>query len=108
MPYTLDGEEKFYDMGRNTDLKHMFKRMREGAMPITSALNPQNYIDYFEPVFERGEDILYVHFSTELSATFNYMQIAINILEEKYPRRKITCFDTYTCHYCYGDFSYSV
>ena len=71
-----------YDMGRNTDFKHMFDRMRAGAMPITSALNPQDYMDAFEPIFERGEDILYVHFSDKLSGTFNYMANAINILKE--------------------------
>lgn len=94
MPYTLDGEEKFYDMGRNTDFHHLFQRMREGAMPITSALNPQMYIDYFEPYFEKGEDILYIHFSDKMSGTFEYMKTALNILKEKYPKRKFTAFNT--------------
>lgn len=94
MPYTLDGEEKFYDMGRATDFKHLFQRMREGAMPITSALNPQMYIDYFEPYFAAGEDILYVHFSEKMSGTFEYMRTAENILKEKYPKRKLTVVNT--------------
>lgn len=94
MPYTLDEEEKFYDMGKNTDFKHMYNRMREGALPITSALNPQDYLDYFEPVLAKGEDILYVHFSDRLSGTFNYMKLAIDELLEKYPERKITVFNT--------------
>ena len=70
MPYILDGEEKCYDMGKNTDFKYMYDRMRAGAMPNTAALNPNDYINYFEPVFARGEDILYVHFSDKLSGTF--------------------------------------
>ena len=94
MPYTLDGEEKFYDMGKNTDFHHFFERMREGAMPNTSALNPQIYIDYFEPYFARGEDIFYVHFSDKLSGTFEYMKTAVNILKEKYPKAKFTTFNT--------------
>lgn len=94
MPYTLDGEEKVYDMGKNTNFKHMYDRMRAGAMPITSALNPQDYIDYFEPIFARGEDIFYVHFSDKLSGTFNHMAVALNELKEKYPERKITLFNT--------------
>lgn len=94
MPYTLDDEEYFYDMGRNTDFQKLFKRMKEGALPITSALNPQDYIDYFEPVLAGGEDIFYVHFSDQLSGTFKHMQVAINELREKYPERKITIFDT--------------
>ena len=100
MPYTLDGEEKFYDMGKNTDFKHMYNRMREGAMPITSALNPQDYVDYFEPIFKKGEDILYVHFSDRLSGTFNYMKLALDELKERYPDRKVTLFNTKSI--CYG------
>ena len=68
--------------------------MRNGAKPITSALSPQNYIDYFEPVFAAGEDVLYIHFSSQLSATFDHMKVALETLKEKYPDRKVTCFDT--------------
>ena len=100
MPYTIDGEEKVYDMGKNTNFKEMYDKMRAGAMPSTSALNPQDYVDYFEPVFERGEDIFYVHFSDQLSGTFNHMAVALNELKEKYPERKITLFNTKNI--CYG------
>lgn len=100
MPYTLDGVERFYDMGENTDFKLLNNRMREGAMPITSALNPQDYIDYFEPIFKAGQDIFYVHFSDKLSGTFNYMKTALDELKEKYPDRKITLFNTKSI--CYG------
>ena len=100
MPYTIDNEEKFYDMGRTTDFKTLFDRMRDGAMPITSALNPDDYIRYFEPVLASGQDILYVHFSDKLSGTFNYMKIALDELKEKYPERKVTLFNTKSI--CFG------
>ena len=100
MPYTLDGVERFYDMGKNTDFKLLYDRMRAGAMPITSALNPQDYVDYFEPVLQSGQDILYVHFSDRLSGTFNYMKIALDELKEKYPDRKVTLFNTKSI--CFG------
>ena len=94
MPYTINGTEHVYDFGKNTNIKEFYDYMRAGEITTTAGLNSEDYLAYFEPILKSGEDILYVHFSTELSATFNYMQIAINILEEKYPRRKITCFDT--------------
>ena len=94
MPYTIKGQEYVYDFGRNIDIKQFYADMRSGEVVTTSALNPQDYMNYFEPVFANGEDILYVHFSSKLSATFNHMQVAIDELLKKYPDRKITCFDT--------------
>ena len=94
MPYTVDGEEKFYDLGRETDNKKFFDAMRGGAYVKTQALNEANYIEYFEPVLAKGEDIIYVHFSREMSGTFNSMDSAIAALKEKYPDRKITTVDT--------------
>lgn len=94
MPYTLKDEEYVYDFGKSFDPKKFYDQMRAGEIVTTSALNTQDYIDYFEPVLAAGEDILYVHFSRELSGTFNHMDVAIKELKEKYPERKITCFDT--------------
>lgn len=94
MPYTLDNEEYYYDDGEDESFTIIYKRMKEGAMPITSALSPQNYVDYFEPFLSKGEDILYVAFSNQLSGTFNYMQMALDELKEKYPERTVTVFNT--------------
>lgn len=94
MPYVLDGEEYYYDLGKKTDFAHFYQRMREGAVPKTSAINEQNYIDYFEPVLKEGQDIFYVTFSHKLSATFESMDRAIASLKEKYPDRVIRTFDT--------------
>lgn len=94
MPYTIKGKEYVYDFGKNTDIKEFYNNMRAGEVATTSALNSQDYINYFEPIFEAGEDILYVHFSSNLSATFDHMSKALEELKEKYPERKVTCFDT--------------
>lgn len=94
MPYVLDGEEHEYDLGAHTDFKHFFDRMREGAVPVTSAINEQNYIDYFEPVLKEGKDIFYVTFSHKLSATFASMERAVEALKQSYPDRTIRWFDT--------------
>ena len=94
MPYTINGQESVYDFGKNTDIETFYKEMKEGKVATTAALNVQDYIDYFEPVFERGQDIFYVHFSSNLSCTFDSMNKAIEVLKEKYPERKFTSFDT--------------
>ena len=94
MPYTINGQEYVYDYGKNTDFEAFYREMKNGKIATTSALNAQDYLNYFEPVFARGEDIFYVHFSSELSGTFDSMRNALNILKEKYPERKFTEFDT--------------
>ena len=94
MPYVLDGKEYYYDMGEATDFNHFYDRMRAGSVPTTSAINEQDYIDYVEPILQRGEDIFYITFSHKLSATFESMDKAIAVLLEKYPDRVIRTFDT--------------
>lgn len=94
MPYTINGQEYIYDFGKNTDFEGFYNEMRNGKVATTSALNTQDYINYFEPVFKNGEDIFYVHFSSKLSCTFDSMHKALEILKEKYPKRKLIEFDT--------------
>lgn len=94
MPYTLDGVEYFYDLGENTDFAGFYKRMREGSVPVTSALNEEIYTEVFEPFFERGEEMLYMAFSSKMSCTFESYETAVKKLSEKYPAAKITRFDT--------------
>jgi len=93
MPYTLGNEMYFYDLGKETDCKAFFGAMRNGDSAKTQALNMDEYIEYFEPVFASGEDIVYVTFSQTMSGTFNSMRLAIEALSEKYPERKITVID---------------
>lgn len=94
MPYTLDGQEFLFDCGRTTDYKGFFDKMRSGAAAKTQALNEYDYVQYFEPVFSSGEDVLYVSFSHKMSGTFSAMEKALEELKVKYPDRKCTVIDT--------------
>lgn len=96
MPYTLDGVQVYpYKDFDVFDDKTFYDRLRKGLpLPTTSALSPLEYIEYFEPEFEKGNDILYVHFSGNMSGTFNSMRLALEELKEKYPERKVYTIDT--------------
>ena len=93
MPYTLDGEEHLDDNGRSGIEKHFFDRMRQGAAPNTSLLPTEAYLEYFEPIL-RDQDLLFIAFSSAMSATFQNIQEAREILLKKYPGRKFTVVDT--------------
>ncbi len=94
MPYNLDGEEKLADLGETFDPKQFFDSMRAGAKASTAGLNEEVYYDIFKPFFEKGEDILYIAFSSKMSKTFDYLDIAINRLTTEYPNVKYRRFDT--------------
>lgn len=96
MPYVIDEQEYFYDMGETHDFKTFFEKMRAGAVPKTSALNEYAYTQYFEPILARGEDIYYITFSHQMSGTFSAMKNAIAQLKEKYPEREIRYKDSKT------------
>lgn len=94
MPYMVDGKEYLDDLGRSGKQKEYFQSMREGAAPVTSLLPTAAYLEYFEPCFEKGLDILFVAFSSKLSATIQNVYAARDELLAKYPQRKMIVVDT--------------
>ena len=95
MPYTIEGKQVFpYVDFEKFEYHEFYDRLRKGVIPTTSALSPAEYMNYFEPEFAAGKDILYVHFSAAMSATFNSLRLAMEELSEKYPERKLTLIDT--------------
>ena len=94
MPYALDGKEYFDDLGQMLDHKSYYDMMRNGAAPVTSALNEASYIDYFEPILRDGKDLLFVAFSSKLSCTLQAVYSAREKLLEQYPDRKFVVVDT--------------
>lgn len=95
MPYTIDGVEvKPYVDFKEFDSHAFYERLRGGTLPTTCALPPVAYVEYFEPEFAAGHDIVYIHFSAAMSATFNSLRLAMEELSEKYPDRKLTLIDT--------------
>ena len=93
MPYALDGKEYFDDLGQTLDHKSYYDRMRNGAVPVTSALNEETYMEYFEPVLKE-KDLLFVAFSSKLSCTIQAIYSARERLLKMYPDRKFIVVDT--------------
>ncbi len=95
MPYSINGETVYpYVDFEEFDAHAFYDKLREGALPTTSAIGKEQYIEYFEPHFAHGDDILYVHFSRAMTATFDAMDQAVAELKEKYPERKFYEVDT--------------
>lgn len=93
MPYALNGKEYFDDLGQMLDHKSYYDMMRNGAVPVTSALNEESYLEYFEPILKE-KDLLFIAFSSKLSSTIQAVYSAREKLLEKYPERKFIVVDT--------------
>ncbi len=95
MPYAVDGKLITPYVDWDTfDYKSFYDMLRAGTIPTTSAISEAVYIRHFEPEFAAGNDILYVHFSSGLSNTFENMDKAVETLKAKYPGRKFYTVDT--------------
>jgi DegV family protein with EDD domain len=96
IPYHYSIGEKQYSCldTEGFDGKKFYKAMRLGADIKTSAINFQNYIDFFSQFLEKGEDILFISMSSGISSSFNCSEIATGELSAKYPDRRIYTIDT--------------
>ena len=58
------------------DIKEVYEALRQGEAASTSALNPDQWASYMEPVLAAGEDVLVLAFSSGLSTTYQSAVIA--------------------------------
>ena len=95
MPYTLNGTTVYpYADSDSFDFHAFYDELRAGSIPTTSGISAERYSEIFEPVFAAGDDILYVHFSRAMTATFDAMDQAVASLRSRYPERQFYSIDT--------------
>lgn len=100
--YFLDGVEHKDDFGETFSMADFYKKMEEGAMTKTSQLNAQDYYNYFENILNEGYNIVHLTLSSGISGTINSARIAVNMLKEKYPDKKICVIDSLAASSGYG------
>lgn len=100
--YYLNDIEYYDDLGQSMSFEDFYSAMTNGADTRTSQINSAEFVDYFEPFLRKGKDILHVSLSSGLSGVFNSALIAKDILEEKYPERKIYIIDSLAASSGYG------
>lgn len=94
MPYSIDGKTVYPYETEIPELHDFYDGLRAGNLPTTSAVSVEKYKQYFRPEFEKGNDILYVHFSAAMSCTFESMDRALQELKSEFPERKFYQIDT--------------
>ena len=102
--YELDGVQYMDDLGESMPFDKFYQAMADGADTKTSQINASEFEEYFEPFLKEGKDILHVTLSSGISGVYNSANIAKDILEERYPDRKIYIVDSLAASSGYGLF----
>lgn len=92
--YELDGIQYPDDLGQSMPFDKFYQAMMDGADTKTSQINADEFEAYFEPFLQQGKDILHLCLSSGITGVFNSANIAKDMLEEKYPNRKIYIVDS--------------
>ncbi len=100
--YQIDGKEYPDDLGQSIPFDEFYNRMRNGADTKTAQVNVGEYVDYFTPFLENGQDIVHVSLSSGISGSVNAARSAASVLRERYPGRKIYIVDSLGASSGYG------
>ncbi len=92
MIYILEGRQYAKENGISEDM--FYAKMRGGAMPTTSQLNPAAARAYLERYIKENPNILYISFSSGLSGTCSSARLAAQELMEEVPGCKIVVLDS--------------
>ena len=91
----LDGKEYInYLDGREIGFTEFYDAIRAGKTATTSAVNIAVFKDAMKAIVDGGKDVLYIGFSSGLSATVGAGTNAARELSEEYPDSKIYAVDT--------------
>ena len=93
--FRIGGEEfPCYVQGQKTDYKQFYDRMRKGEMVDTSLIDMSTCRDIFEGILKRGNDVLYIGFSSALSGSYNAAAMVAESLRDAFPERRVITIDS--------------
>lgn len=94
MEVTIDGKTKLFGIDQELKMDDFFIAQRADKEVKTTQINPYSYEEFFSKVLEEGDDILYLCFSTGMSASYNNAVQAQEAAQAKYPERQIIVIDS--------------
>ncbi len=94
MDLTVDGQPYTYGPGGTISTAEFYTAQRAGALASTAQIGPLLFQQTFDWCLRTGLDVLYLGFSSALSATFRTALQVAQDLAPRYPERTIRCVDT--------------
>lgn len=99
-PVTIDGKDYF---DGDTIFPDQFYEIQASGKEIkTYHINQYMFYEHFLPFAQRGDEVLYLCFSTGIAGTYNAARLAYEQVLEEYPDFKITIIDTKCASVGYG------
>ena len=92
LTYTL--ENRTYTQSDSMPIPQFYDKLRKGALPVTSQINPEAALNGFRAAAQQDRDILCICFSSALSGTYNSCQLAAEMLKEEGFARRIVVIDS--------------
>ncbi len=84
VPLTIQsGERVFADDGQYTSADLYADYRRNGTLPKTTAVSPEEFKSFFSPILKEGYDIVHIDISSELSCTCQNAVLAAQELTEQ-------------------------
>lgn len=91
-PVVID--EKDYFDGKTILPEEFYDILRSGKDIKTYHINSQMFYDNFLPYAKRGDEVIYICFSTGIAGTYNAANLAKTELLEQYPKFDLTIVDS--------------
>lgn len=92
LSYILDGVT--YGHGVDLEPQEFFGMMRQGKMPTTSQINPEEAYSYLSGLVATEKEILVLPLSSGISGTYNSFRIAAGDVMNEHPDCRIEVVDT--------------
>lgn len=90
----------------DVDIADFYDKLRKGAMPVTSQINPVTYRDFFEQFEAEKKAVLYLSFTSGLSGSYQTSLMGIELLKEDYPDMEVVSVDSLSASAGQGVFLY--
>lgn len=101
-PLSVELNGKVYKDLLDIQAIDVYNQIREGALPKTSQVSPEDFLEAFEALAISGEEGLYIAFSSQLSGTYSTAVMLRDQVLETYPNLKLTIIDSKSASSGYG------
>ena len=94
--FVVFGDKSYQDYVELSRADFYHKLETEPQLPITSQPTAAMFEEAFAPLAERGDDVLCITISSQLSGTINAARAAAKNVDERFPNARIETYDSQT------------